>query len=91
MIDLSPIGRTTAPTSYSVTVLLVMAVVAVAPGEVAEPARREPVVAVGERRVDRLTDAVQAVIFKRVNGQYRLTFRWEGNHAYQVRCEDDHA
>ena len=27
----------------------------------------------------------------RVNDQYRLTFRWEGNHAYEVRCEDDHA
>jgi proteic killer suppression protein len=24
----------------------------------------------------------------RVNDQYRLTFRWEGNHAYEVRCED---
>ena len=27
----------------------------------------------------------------RVNDQYRLTFRWEGNHAYEVRCEDHHA
>ena|SRR5690349_5149974 len=27
----------------------------------------------------------------RVNDQYRLTFRWEGNHAYEVRCEDYHA
>jgi proteic killer suppression protein len=26
----------------------------------------------------------------RVNDQYRLTFRWEGNHAYEVRCEDYH-
>jgi hypothetical protein len=26
-----------------------------------------------------------------VNDQYRLTFRWEGNHAYEVRCEDYHA
>lgn len=26
----------------------------------------------------------------RVNEQYRLTFRWEGNHAYEVRCEDYH-
>jgi proteic killer suppression protein len=27
----------------------------------------------------------------RVNDQYRLTFRWEGNHAYEVSCEDYHA
>ena len=27
----------------------------------------------------------------RVNEQYRLTFRWEGNHAYEVRCEDYHS
>lgn len=27
----------------------------------------------------------------RVNDQYRLTFRWEGNHAYEVRCENYHA
>lgn len=26
----------------------------------------------------------------RVNDQYRLTFRWEGSHAYEVRCEDYH-
>lgn len=26
----------------------------------------------------------------RVNEQYRVTFRWEGNHAYEVRCEDYH-
>ena len=27
----------------------------------------------------------------RVNDQYRLTFRWEGNHAYEVSCEDYHS
>ncbi len=27
----------------------------------------------------------------RVNEQYRLTFRWEGNHAYEVCCEDYHS
>jgi len=27
----------------------------------------------------------------RVNDQYRLTFRWEGNHAYEVCCEDYHS
>lgn len=27
----------------------------------------------------------------RVNDRYRLTFRWEGNHAYEVRCEDYHS
>ena len=27
----------------------------------------------------------------RVNEQYRLTFRWEGNHAYEVGCEDYHS
>ncbi|MGH9323248.1 MAG: type II toxin-antitoxin system RelE/ParE family toxin [Vicinamibacteria bacterium] len=26
----------------------------------------------------------------RVNEQYRLTFRWEGNHAYEVCCQDYH-
>jgi plasmid maintenance system killer protein len=25
-----------------------------------------------------------------VNERYRLTFRWEGNHAYEVCCEDYH-
>ncbi len=27
----------------------------------------------------------------RVNEQYRVTFRWEGNHAYEVCCEDYHS
>jgi proteic killer suppression protein len=27
----------------------------------------------------------------RVNDQFRLTFRWEGNHAYEVCCEDCHS
>ena len=27
----------------------------------------------------------------RVNDQFRVTFRWESNHAYEVRCEDCHA
>lgn len=27
----------------------------------------------------------------RVNDRFRLTFRWEGDHAYEVRCEDYHA
>ena len=27
----------------------------------------------------------------RVNEQYRLTFRWEGNNAYEVCCEDYHS
>jgi proteic killer suppression protein len=26
----------------------------------------------------------------RVNDQFRVTFRWEKNHAYEVRCEDYH-
>jgi len=26
----------------------------------------------------------------RVNEQYRVTFRWENGHAYEVRVEDDH-
>ena len=26
----------------------------------------------------------------RVNEQYRITFRWENGHAYEVRVEDDH-
>jgi proteic killer suppression protein len=27
----------------------------------------------------------------RVNDQYRLTFRWEGDNAYEVCCEDYHS
>jgi toxin HigB-1 len=27
----------------------------------------------------------------RVNDRFRVTFRWEANHAYEVRCEDYHA
>jgi proteic killer suppression protein len=27
----------------------------------------------------------------RINEQYRVTFRWEGNHAYEVCCEDYHS
>ncbi len=27
----------------------------------------------------------------RINDQYRVAFRWEGNHAYEVCCEDYHA
>jgi proteic killer suppression protein len=27
----------------------------------------------------------------RVNDQYRVTFRWEGDNAYEVRCEDYHS
>ena len=27
----------------------------------------------------------------RVNDQYRVTFRWEGSDAHEVRCEDYHA
>ena len=27
----------------------------------------------------------------RINDQYRVTFRWEGNHVYEVRCEDYHS
>ncbi len=26
----------------------------------------------------------------RVNQQYRITFRFENGHAFEVRCEDDH-
>jgi proteic killer suppression protein len=26
----------------------------------------------------------------RINDQYRVTFRWEREHAYEVRIEDDH-
>lgn len=27
----------------------------------------------------------------RINEQYRVTFRWEGHHAYEVCCEDYHS
>lgn len=27
----------------------------------------------------------------RVNDQWRITLRWDGGHAHEVRCEDHHA
>ena len=41
-------------------------------------------------RLDALTGDQRGRHSLRVNDQYRLTFRWEGNHGYEVRCEDCH-
>ncbi|HSF13921.1 MAG TPA: type II toxin-antitoxin system RelE/ParE family toxin [Vicinamibacteria bacterium] len=42
-------------------------------------------------RLEALTGKEQGRHSIRVNEQYRITFRWEGNHAYEVRCEDYHS
>jgi len=42
-------------------------------------------------RLEALSGGLRGRHSIRVNDQYRLTFRWEGNHAYEVRCEDYHA
>lgn len=42
-------------------------------------------------RLERLRGRLKGRHSIRVNEQYRLTFRWEDGHAYEVRCEDDHA
>ena len=42
-------------------------------------------------RLEALKGAQRGRYSIRVNDQYRLTFRWEGNHAYEVCCEDYHA
>lgn len=42
-------------------------------------------------RLEALKGSQQGRHSIRVNDQYRVTFRWEGNHAYEVRCEDYHS
>ncbi len=41
-------------------------------------------------RLEALKGAKRGRHSVRVNDQYRLTFRWEGSDAYEVRCEDYH-
>ncbi len=37
-------------------------------------------------------DEVSGVLLKSAKEcPFRVTFRWEGNHAHEVRCEDDHS
>ena len=42
-------------------------------------------------RLEALSGRLQGRRSIRVNNQFGLTFRWEGDHAYEVRCEDYHA
>lgn len=41
-------------------------------------------------RLERLTGDHAGRHSMRINDQYRLTFRWEQGHAYEVRVEDYH-
>ncbi len=41
-------------------------------------------------RLERLRGAQSELHSMRVNDQYRLTFRWEDGHAYEVCVEDYH-
>ena len=41
-------------------------------------------------RLERLQGAQAGRHSIRVNDQFRVTFRWEGGHAYEVRVEDYH-
>ena len=41
-------------------------------------------------RLERLRGAQSDRHSMRINDQYRLTFRWEDGHAYDVRVEDYH-
>jgi proteic killer suppression protein len=41
-------------------------------------------------RLETLKGSRRGVLSARVNDQYRLTFRFDGGHAFDVRCEDYH-
>ena len=41
-------------------------------------------------RLERLTGRQAGRYSIRVNDQYRVTFRWENGHAYEVSVEDSH-
>jgi len=41
-------------------------------------------------RLEALQGASAGSFSIRVNDQYRITFRFEGEHAHDVRCEDYH-
>ncbi len=41
-------------------------------------------------RLEMLKGDRRGVLSVRVNEQYRMTFRFEGGHAFDVRCEDYH-
>ena len=42
-------------------------------------------------RLERLRGAMAGRYSIRVNDQYRITFRFEDGHAWEVRCEDYHS
>ena len=52
--------------------------------------RLEDLAAVPGNRFEALAGDRKGQHSIRVNQQYRLTFRWESNDAYDVRCEDYH-
>lgn len=52
--------------------------------------RLEDLGAVPGNRLEKLVGDRQGQHSLRVNQQYRITFRWEGHDAYDVRCEDYH-
>jgi proteic killer suppression protein len=52
--------------------------------------RLEDLAAVPGNRLEALAGDRKGQHSVRINQQYRLTFRWERNDAYDVRCEDYH-
>lgn len=53
-------------------------------------ARLEDLVILAGNRLERLKGQQAGRYSIRVNDQYRVTFRWERDHAYEVRVEDYH-
>ena len=52
--------------------------------------RLEDLAAVPGNRLEALAGGRKGQHSIRVNQQYRITFRWEGHDAHDVRCEDYH-
>lgn len=53
-------------------------------------ARLEDLTIPSGNRLERLRGDQAGRYSIRINGQYRVTFRWEQQHAYEVRVEDYH-
>lgn len=53
-------------------------------------ARLEDLVIPGGNRLEMLRGGQAGRHSIRINDQYRVTFRWEQGHAYEVRVEDYH-
>jgi len=53
-------------------------------------ARLEDLTIPSGNRLERLKGDQAGRYSIRINDQYRVTFRWEQQHAYEVRVEDDH-